>query len=112
MAMAATSGRSAPRRRTRVSPMRQPPIGNPPPSDNVGWHLEHSYAQLPEIFHERWAPVPVPKPRMVVFNRPLAESLGLDAEVLAREESAAVFTGNQLPDGARPLAQAYAGHQY
>jgi len=78
----------------------------------VGWHLEHSYARLPEIFHERCAPVPVREPRMVVFNRSLAKSLGLDAEVLEREESTGLFTGNQLPDGARPLALAYAGHQF
>ena len=80
--------------------------------NDAGWHLEHSYARLPEIFHERWAPVPVRAPRMVVFNRPLAKSLGLDAEVLDREESTGLFAGNQLPDGARPLALAYAGHQY
>jgi uncharacterized protein YdiU (UPF0061 family) len=77
-----------------------------------GWHLEHSYVQLPEILHKRWAPVPVRDPRMVVFNYPLAESLGLDAELLNRDESTAIFTGNRLPDGAQPLAQAYAGHQY
>ena len=95
-----------------IDPAIQPSIEDPPSSDNGGWHLEHSYAQLPEIFHERCAPVPVREPRMVVFNRPLAKSLGLDAEVLDREESTAIFAGNQLPDGARPLAQAYAGHQY
>ena len=95
-----------------IDPAAQPPIGDPPPSDNVGWHLEHSYAQLPEIFHERCAPVPVREPRMVVFNRPLAKSLGLNDEVVGREESTAIFAGNQLPDGARPLALAYAGHQY
>jgi len=78
----------------------------------VGWHLEHSYAQLPKIFHERWAPVAVREPRMAVFNRPLAQSLGLDVEVLDSEKSTAIFAGNQLPDGAEPLALAYAGHQY
>ena len=47
---------------------------------------------------------------MVVFNHPLAESLGLNATVLA--DRAAILAGNELPDGAAPLAQAYAGHQY
>lgn len=46
---------------------------------------------------------------MVVLNRVLAEALGLDAESL---DNAALFAGNELPPGARPLAQAYAGHQY
>lgn len=95
-----------------TDPAPHSPVTDPLHSDNVGWRLEHTYAQLPEIFHERLAPVPVREPRMVVFNRPLAKSLGLDDEVLARAEGAVIFAGNQLPDGARPLAMAYAGHQY
>ncbi len=47
---------------------------------------------------------------MVVFNHALAQSLGLNPEALA--ERAAIFAGNELPEGAAPLAQAYAGHQY
>ena len=47
---------------------------------------------------------------MVVFNHALAQFLGLNAAALA--DRAAVFAGNELPDGASPLAQAYAGHQY
>ncbi len=46
---------------------------------------------------------------MVVLNRPLAKELGLDADLLG---NAAWFAGNELPPGAEPLAQAYAGHQY
>jgi serine/tyrosine/threonine adenylyltransferase len=48
----------------------------------------------------------------MVFNRPLAMSLGLDADALAGAEGAAIFGGNRLPAGAAPLAQAYAGHQF
>ena len=83
-----------------------------PSSAARGWRLEHSYAQLPALFHVAIAPTPVRAPRLVVFNRPLAVSLGLDAGALAGEEGAAVFAGNRLPPGAAPLAQAYAGHQY
>ena len=54
-------------------------------------------------------PTPVPEPKMVVLNRPLAEALGLDADEL---HDAAIFAGNALPPGTEPLAQAYAGHQY
>ena len=46
---------------------------------------------------------------MVVLNRPLAEALGLNADEL---NDAAIFAGNIMPEGAEPLAQAYAGHQY
>jgi uncharacterized protein YdiU (UPF0061 family) len=78
----------------------------------AGWHLEHTYAALPPLFHAPATPTAVRDPRLVVFNRPLAITLGLDPEALARPESAAIFAGNALPDGGRPIAQAYAGHQY
>lgn len=47
---------------------------------------------------------------MMVFNHPLAQLLGLNGPALS--ERAAIFAGNELPEGAEPLAQAYAGHQY
>jgi uncharacterized protein YdiU (UPF0061 family) len=81
-------------------------------SDQAGWNLEHTYAGLPEWFHAAVAPTPVREPKVVVFNRKLAEALGLDPDLAQREEAARVFTGNVLPPGGRWLAQAYAGHQY
>ncbi|HYP18150.1 MAG TPA: YdiU family protein, partial [Opitutus sp.] len=77
-----------------------------------GWRLEHSYAQLPALFHTAVEPTPVREPRIVVLNRPLAAALGVDADALASDEGAAIFAGNKLPPGASPLAQAYAGHQF
>lgn len=84
----------------------------PPPPLAGGWRLDHSYAQLPALFHVAVTPTPVRAPRMVVFNRSLAGALGLDADALAGGEGAAIFAGNRLPPGAAPLAQAYAGHQF
>lgn len=55
-------------------------------------------------------PTPVREPRMVVFNRRLAESLGLDADSLIN--NAALFAGNEAAPDSQSLAQAYAGHQY
>ncbi len=78
------------------------------PAPDAGWRLENSYASLPKVFHFAIAPVPVRAPRLLVLNRPLAELLGLAAGSL--DET--IFTGNSLPPGASPLAQAYAGHQY
>ena len=40
------------------------------------------------------------------------ETVGLDPDMLQGPEGAAIFAGNALPDGARPIAQAYAGHQF
>src|SRR6187397_520221 len=78
----------------------------------AGWRLEHTYTQLSELFYSKAAPVLVAAPRLVAFNGPLAASLGLDPERLESPEGAAVFAGNTLPEGARPIAQAYAGHQF
>jgi hypothetical protein len=77
-----------------------------------GWRLEHTYAALPQIFHATAMPTAVREPRLVVFNRPLAIALGLDAGRLDGPEGAAIFAGNAVPDGASPIAQAYAGHQF
>jgi uncharacterized protein YdiU (UPF0061 family) len=86
----------------------------PPSTDTTsspaGWRLDDSYARLPQPFHVRVEPTPVPEARMVVFNDPLAEALGLEPARLRGE--AAVFAGNALPPGSQPLAQAYAGHQF
>jgi serine/tyrosine/threonine adenylyltransferase len=77
-----------------------------------GWRLEHTYAELPRLFYLDAVPTPVREPRLVAFNRPLALVLGLDPAALAGPAGAAIFAGNTLPEGARPLAQAYAGHQF
>lgn len=81
-------------------------------SPSVGWRWTHTYAGLPELFFRRVAPTPVREPRTVLVNRAVAEALGLDPDQLERPESAAWFTGNTVPPGADPLAQAYAGHQF
>ena len=81
-----------------------------------GWHLEHTYAErLPELFHSPATPVAVREPRLIAFNRPLAATLGLDPQSVegrGLEVLAGLFAGNVLPDGSRPIAQAYAGHQF
>jgi len=79
---------------------------------NAGWNFDNSYSGLPELFYSRVEPNPVPDPGLVVLNEPLAASLGLDAEALKGGEGLAAFTGNALPEGSLPLAEAYAGHQF
>lgn len=78
----------------------------------AGWRFDNSYARLPEGLFTRLAPTPVRAPGIVMLNEPLAESLGLDPEALRSGDGAAVLAGNRLPEGAEPLAQAYAGHQF
>jgi uncharacterized protein YdiU (UPF0061 family) len=79
---------------------------------NMGWNLENSYARLPKSFYNHQNPAPVRAPKLVIFNEKLADSLGLNAQMLQNEEGAEIFAGNKLPQGASPLAQAYAGHQF
>ncbi len=86
---------------------------SPGPADtNAGWRFDHSYARLPDSFYARVKPTPVRQPRLAVFNRTLAQALGLDPAAFVGADAAAVFAGNVLPAGAEPIAQAYAGHQF
>ena len=78
----------------------------------AGWRLEHTYAELPQLFYAHAAPAPLREPRLAAFNRPLATMLGLDLEALEGPAGAAIFAGNVMPEGGRPIAQAYAGHQF
>ena len=73
--------------------------------------LEHTYSALPSRFYARLAPVPVRDPRLIVFNSRLASELDLDPVGLERE-GATLFSGNQPPEDADPIAMAYAGHQF
>src|SRR5687767_5116992 len=76
------------------------------------FHFDNSYARdLPDLAVP-WQPAKVPEPKLLYFNRALAEALGLDAQALDGERGAAIFSGNEVPDGATPIAQAYAGHQF
>ncbi len=77
----------------------------------AGWRFDNSYARLPEPLFAPAPPFPVRAPRLVMLNGPLAAALGLDAAIL-RDHGAGVFAGNELPPGAEPIAQAYAGHQF
>ncbi|MFE0420842.1 protein adenylyltransferase SelO, partial [Streptomyces tendae] len=75
-------------------------------------NLDNSYAQLPEMFFTRTKPTPVAASKVIFFNERLAADLGLNVQELQKQEGAEVFAGNVSPDGADPLAQAYAGHQF
>lgn len=78
----------------------------------TGWNLDNSYSALPELMFTRLSPTRVRSPRLIIFNDQLATSLGLNVQALQSEEGVAVLAGNQIPEGAIPLAQAYAGHQF
>jgi uncharacterized protein YdiU (UPF0061 family) len=78
----------------------------------VHFPFQNTYAALPDGFFARVAPTPVAAPRLIKLNRPLALRLGLDPERLASPEGAEILAGKRVPDGAEPIAMAYAGHQF
>src|SRR4051794_40153808 len=78
----------------------------------VHFPFDNSYAALPDGFFARVAPTPVTAPGLVKLNRPLAGHLGLDPDWLASPEGAEILAGKRVPDGADPIAMAYAGHQF
>jgi len=73
--------------------------------------LQHTYLALPSRFYARLAPAPAKDPRLVVFNSRLADELDWDPAVL-EPAAASLFSGNQTPEDAEPIALAYAGHQF
>jgi serine/tyrosine/threonine adenylyltransferase len=78
----------------------------------ITWNLEHTYQQLPSALFSPIHPTPVKSPQLVLLNQRLAQDLGLDLEKYDDQILSALFSGNQLPQDARPMAQAYAGHQF
>ena len=70
--------------------------------------FDNTYARLPERFFARQPPAAAPAPRLVRLNLPLAELLGLDPAALTAE----TLSGAAVPEGAEPVAMAYAGHQF
>jgi uncharacterized protein YdiU (UPF0061 family) len=78
----------------------------------VHFPFQNTYAALPEGFFARVSPTPVASPRLVKLNRPLALRLGLDPDRLAGPDGVEILAGKRVPDGAEPIAMAYAGHQF
>src|SRR5450631_3369888 len=78
----------------------------------VHFPFQNTYVALPDNFFARVAPTPVDSPRLVKLNRPLAVHLGLDPDRLGSPEGTEILAGKRIPDGADPIAMAYAGHQF
>lgn len=72
--------------------------------------FDNTYAALPDVFYSKLSAEPVGAPELVAFNHGLGELLDITPGDSA--EMAQVFGGNLVPDGAEPLAQLYAGHQF
>ena len=80
--------------------------------DNKNLKLENTYCELPNIFYSKEIPEKILNPKLVEFNKELAEDLGLDLKFLNSDEGIQYLVGNKLLEGSTPIAQAYAGHQF
>ena len=74
--------------------------------------LEHRFARELGELAVPWKAATAPDPRLLVLNEPLAVELGLDAAWLRSAQGLRFLVGNEVPDDAAPVAQAYAGHQF
>ena len=74
--------------------------------------FDDTYVRELEGLYVPWQASAAPAPRLVTLNEELGEALGIDAAALASPEGIDVLVGSVVPDGATPVAQAYAGHQF
>ena len=75
-------------------------------------NFDNTFARLPDTFHSRLNPVPLPSPYLISFNAHAAALIDLDADQAFRPDFAEYFIGNRLLPGSEPLAMLYAGHQF
>jgi uncharacterized protein YdiU (UPF0061 family) len=76
------------------------------------FQFDNSYARLPDRFYASVYPEPVEGPVLLKFNEALAAELKIEADLTDPKRLAAMLAGNVVPQGAAPIAMAYAGHQF
>jgi len=82
------------------------------PAESSILPLESHYARDLHGLYAPWQAARFPAPSLRLLNAPLALELGLDAQALDSAPGLSALLGQVLPEGARPLAMAYAGHQF
>ncbi len=75
-------------------------------------NFDNTYAEQLQGFYTPCESAPSLSPNLIKFNSELAVQLGLELSGLSESELVTIFSGNHLPDGAFPIAQMYAGHQF
>ena len=74
--------------------------------------FDNSYVKLGNAFYALQAPTPVPEPSLIKLNSAFAEQLGLPVDEMQSDAGLQILSGNKTPEGAAPMATAYAGHQF
>ena len=76
------------------------------------FNFDNTYIDLSKNFYQEIKPIPVKKPKILFFNNVLSSFLNLDKKLLQSEMGTFILSGNVVPEGAKPIALAYAGHQF
>ena len=79
---------------------------------NTVFKFDNSYADELSGFYESFSGENFPSSKLLKINRELAAEIGLNITQLNDDEIAQIFSGSLTPEGAKPLAQVYAGHQF
>jgi uncharacterized protein YdiU (UPF0061 family) len=74
--------------------------------------FESSFVRELEGLYVPWQGAAVPGARLLALNEELAVELGVDPDALRTDRGVEVLAGAVAPEGASPVAQAYAGHQF
>ena len=76
------------------------------------FRFDNSFVRELPALYQPWRAAAAPHPQLLVLNEALAVELGADPAELRTGTGVAVLVGNVVPEGAEPVAQAYAGHQF
>ena len=76
------------------------------------FNFTNTYSKLPKDFYEEIKPKPVANPKLIEFNQELSKFLNINSAAINSEEAKLIFSGNYLTKGSKPIAMAYAGHQF
>ncbi len=83
-------------------------------SDSVAssFRFDNSFVRELPALCVPWQAVQAPAPELLVLDEQLAGELGVPPDELRSPAGVAMLVGNAVPEGAEPVAQAYAGHQF
>lgn len=71
--------------------------------------------QLRQVLDACWSlvmPTPVAAPALIAYSSEMADSLGIDVELLSSQTFVDAMSGNGLLPGMQPYATCYGGHQF
>ena len=74
--------------------------------------LSNSFGSLPSDFFVKMNPEIMPDLKLIKLNEPLCKDLGLQPDQLKEKDGVNFLGGKNILSNQKPLAQAYAGHQF